>query len=142
MGSVVGETKCPKCGGVMFYDFNYRTQEEFRMCCRCGFIQEWKFRRNADGTAATDKDGKWIEDYEETPGYGVVLLMPQSGVGCKYSFRSPLTEEDKAAVLKDLQAENMDSSSYAVLYDPESGKFMSLFGEMPGDYCEHEEDVA
>lgn len=123
----------------MFYDFDYRTQDEYRMCFRCGLIQEWKLRRNEDGTVMTTEDGKWIEDYEETPGYGVVLLMPQSGVGCRYSFRSPLTEEDKATVLKDLQAENMDSSSYAILYDPESGKFTPLFGEAPGDYIGDEE---
>lgn len=139
MGSVIGEIKCPKCGGSMFYDFNYHTQEEFRMCNRCGFTQEWELLRNEDGTAKLSEDGKWVWDYVKTVGYGAVLLMPQSGVGCRYSFRSPLTEEDKAAVLKELQAENMDSSSYAILYDPESGKFTPLFGEMPGDYIDDEE---
>ena len=51
MSSVIGEKKCSKCGGSMFYDFDCRTQEEYRMCSRCGFTQEWKLLRNEDGTA-------------------------------------------------------------------------------------------
>ncbi len=142
MSSVIGEKKCSKCGGSMLYDFNCRTQEEYRRCSRCGFVQEWKLRRNEDGTAITTEDGKWTHDYEESVGYGVVLLMYKSGVGCRYSLEKPLTEEEKAIVLEDLQAKDIDNSSYAVLFDPESGVFTPLFGELPGDYDGDEEDAA
>lgn len=142
MSSVIGEKKCPKCGGGMFYEFNCRTQEEYRACFRCGFTQEWKLRRNEDGTVKTTEEGKWIGDYVEAIGYGVVLLMRKSGVGRRYFLEKPLTDDEKASVLKDLQAENMDSSSYAVLFNPESGEFTPLFGEIPGEYCGDEEDEA
>lgn len=142
MSSVIGEKKCSKCGGSMFYDFDCRTQEEYRMCSRCGFTQEWKLLRNEDGTAKLAEDGTWLWDYTETVGYSVVLLMPKSGVGCKYCLTGTLTGEERETVLQNLQAENMDSHSYAVLYAPESGTLTPLYGQMPGDYGEDEETAA
>lgn len=134
MSSVQGAKKCPKCGGVMVYEFNCRTTEEYRTCLRCGYHQEWGLLRNEDGTVKTDEDGKWREEYSETIGYGAACLRSKEGIGLTYNFDKPLTEEDKAALLEDIRQPETDESSYAVLFDPQSGGFTVLAGKLPEDY--------
>lgn len=134
MSSVQGEKKCPKCGGVMFYDFDCNTTEEHRMCLRCGLTQAWDLLWNEDGTVKKKEDGTWLGNYTETVGYGVVKLIPKTGIGHIFCFDKPLSETDKEAILKDLKQPDVDSSSYAVMYDPESNTFTALAGTIPGEY--------
>ena len=75
MSSVQGEKECPKCGGVMLYDFNCGTIEEHSTCCRCGLRQHWVPLWNEDGSMKLNEDGDCIGDCKETLGYGTAFVM-------------------------------------------------------------------
>lgn len=64
----------------------------------------------------------------------MINLMPKTGVGRMFCLEKPLTETDKEVVLKDLQQQEMDSSSYAVMYDPDNNTFSVLAGNLLGEY--------
>ena len=139
MSSVQGEKKCPKCGGAMFYEFNCRTTEEVRNCCRCGFHQNWFLLRNEDGSVREKEEGTWIGEYDEKLGYGSACIRFKDGCGYMYTFTDPLTEADKDQLTEIFQQQNVDDTSYAALYDPENNAFTVLFGTLPGAYEEYED---
>ena len=136
MASVQDIVKCPKCGGILITDFDCRTTEEFRICLRCGYSQSWVLRRNEDGSVVTDENGKWCGDYFEQIGYGTLSLQSETGIGHIYNLTEPLSSEDKAKLTKSYESGEIESSSYAVLFTPETGTLTALFGTIPPDYDE------
>lgn len=136
MSSVQGEKKCPKCGGVMIYEFDCHTSEEDRCCLRCGFTQQWFLLRNEDGTVKQDERGMWLGDYSETVGYGAVYILAKNGCGYSYALKEPLTEGEQQELIENYQKGKIDKRSYAVTYDPESGRLTAVIGEVPMSYDE------
>ena len=81
MSSVQGDKPCPRCGGVMWYDFNCSTQEEWRSCTKCGLSQEWRLDRDENGRVKCDDEHPWgIERYHEG-GVGLVVTTGFDGNG-------------------------------------------------------------
>ena len=138
MSSVQDRVECPKCAGTMITDFDCRTTEEFRMCLRCGYTQEWRLLRHEDGSVVADEDGKWKGEYTEQIGYGSMNLQADNGIGHIYSLTEPLSAEEKASLIKDYESGEINGSSYAVLFDPESGSLTALFGTIPPNYNDEE----
>lgn len=139
MSSVQGMRKCPKCGGTLFYDMDCRTTEVYEMCLRCGYQQQCILLRNDDGTVKMGDDGEWLMDCKETVGYGAARLCRKEGIGGIYAFENPLSAEDQAALIEDLHQPDTDEGSYAVLFDPQSGSFTVLAGNLPEDYTEEDD---
>lgn len=104
------------------------------MCLRCGYGQQCVLFRNDDGTLKTDEAGNCLMDIEESIGYGAAHLRYKKSFGRVYRFDTPLTEDEREIFRKELQSPDIEEGSYAVLFDPESGAFTALGGELPGDY--------
>ena len=139
MGSVVGDMKCPQCGGFMSYDFNYRTEEEYRFCKRCGKRQEWYYERDEDYKVILDEDGKPTCKYEETFGYGCVCFETKDGFGKLIGLEEPAKQEDVDNFLKDLEdnTEVIDKDGcYFTYWDAESNTIKSHYGKIPDDYVD------
>lgn len=139
MSSVQGTRKCPKCGGVFFYDMDCRAAEGHGMCLRCGYEQRCVLFRNDDGTLKMDEAGNCLMDIKESVGYGAARLRCKDGFGRICRFDAPLTGDETDALRKELQNPDIDKGSYAVLFDPQSGAFTVLGGELPED-CPGEKD--
>lgn len=141
MSSVTGIKKCPKCGGTMMYDFNCRTQEEYRSCHRCGFMQRWELRRDDSSDLVLTEDGKVIMDYGEELGFGVLRVVYTNGFGATYHFDKPITDDEIERMLSRLQSDGVDKEqSCLVLFDPETGSFTPKFGKIPPDFDEASEE--
>ena len=138
MGSVVGYMKCPQCGGLMAYDFDYRTEEEYRFCKRCGKRQEWYYERDKETSKVIFNDnGSPIWKEEETFGYGCLCFETKDGIGKLIGLEEPAKQEDVDNFLKDLEdnAEVIDKDScYFTYWDAESGTIKSYYGKIPDDY--------
>lgn len=134
MSSVQGEKECPKCGGVMLYDFNCRTIEEHSTCCRCGLRQHWVPLWNEDGSMKRNEDGDCIGDCKETLGYGTAFVVMQNGVGHLYAFDKPRTTAEKEDFMGKIRHDGVAGSSYIVSFDPAAGEMTVLAGECPPDF--------
>ena len=88
MGSVVDYIKCPKCGGIMFTDYNYNTGEELRMCKRCGTTESLFIKRDNEGKAILNRKGKPKYVYKKRRGYGVAFIALKSGDGEYHCFKN------------------------------------------------------
>lgn len=138
MSSVQGAKMCPKCGGVMFYEFNCNTSEEDRLCTRCGFTQKWFLVRDEQGNLVTNKDGKFIMDYTEKLGYGIAGIY-EGDREAIYFFDKPMTEKDCEKYVEACRkAGTENNSSFVVLFNPETGTFTPLFGEVPPEYTDED----
>lgn len=142
MSSVQGYKRCPKCGGVIFYEFNCRTMEESRYCMRCGFKQRWFLQRNEDGSVVKNSEGKMIMDYSEMVGYGTAYLDYKKGFGARYSLEQPLSDEAKKEFLEAIKGDDVkEDTSYVIAFDPETRILTAEYGSIPpgydeSDYCE------
>ena len=58
MASVCEEEKCPRCGGILVSDFNCHTNEEYRLCLRCGAPEKWIIVRKKNHKPVIQRDGK------------------------------------------------------------------------------------
>ncbi len=58
MASVCEEEKCPRCGGILISNFNCRTNEEYRLCLRCGAAEKWIIVRKKSRKPVIQRDGK------------------------------------------------------------------------------------
>ena len=88
MGSVVDYIKCPKCGGVMFTDYNYNNGEEYRMCRRCGTVESWQIKRDAKGKFVLNRHGKLKYVHKKRKGYGVAFIADKDGNGEYYCLKN------------------------------------------------------
>lgn len=109
------------------------------MCLRCGYEQRCVLFRNDDGTLKMDEAGNCLMDIKESVGYGAARLRCKDGFGRICRFDAPLTGDETDALRKELQNPDIDKGSYAVLFDPQSGAFTVLGGELPED-CPGEKD--
>lgn len=136
MSSVQGEKKCPKCGGVMLYEFNCKTIEEHSTCCRCGFRQQWAPLWNEDRRMKLNEEGNCIGVCKEIPGYGAAFVKMRNGVGHLYAFDKPLTTLEKDDFLAKIQDDGVEHSSYVVSFDPAVGRTIVLAGQCPPDFSD------
>lgn len=142
MGSVQSLVQCPKCGGYMYDDYYYRTGEEYRYCKRCGVSQSWTLERDKNGGARRDDSGKLIGKYSESGGYGVAYIVSgERHVGALYSLTGPLSEQDKENFLKCVRENDSEGESYLVTFDPSTNKLTQVFGKMPPDFDDENEEI-
>ena len=113
MSSVIDYKKCPRCGGVMYYEYNCRTGEEFSVCQRCGA----SYGMN-----------------EKTP-YGRCLIWFKCGAGQSFSFAEPVNNKIKKWYRKQMKKDNVDPDrSYLMAWDPDEEKVKLIYGTDPGLY--------
>ena len=142
MGSVQDMIKCPQCNGIYMTDFNYRTQEEFRNCSRCGRTERWFIIRDEEGNAVLDKDGRVQMDYELQQGCGSARVFFKNGVGQIWSFSEPIDEETKQAYLEILKKPEVNKEeSYLTFWDSQKNEVLAVYGKLPETYDELMEET-
>ena len=116
MSSVIDYKKCPRCGGVLYTEFNCRTYEEFSVCNRCGI------NYTTEG---------------EKPAFGRCLIYSKKGIGHSFSFAEPIDRKIKKWYSKLMKDKNIDPDrSYLMAWDPEKKEVVPIFGNDPGLYEE------
>lgn len=100
MGSVIThDEECPHCHNNNVYsDFNYKTQEEFRLCNQCGWYYSLKVKRNEDLTPvlmdknlpATLDNVEYVETLCENP-CGYFRIEMENGYAQVGPFPNPET---------------------------------------------------
>ena len=137
MGSVQNIIECPQCKGLYTTDFNYRTQEEYRICSRCGRTERWFIVRDSEGNAILDKDGKVQMDYKLQSGYGSARIFMKRGVGQMWSFSEPIDNETEQAFLEILNDPDVDKEEcYLTSWDTQKSEVIAIFGKLPELYAE------
>lgn len=131
MSSVIGETTCPQCGGIMRYEFNCRTGEEIRQCICCGHSQSWLLLRDETGAVKCDESGQCLGDYSETPGYGTAYIVRKDGLGERYHFDHPISDDEITAFIQEIQDNADPSQSYILTYSLDSGTLIPVLGMIP-----------
>lgn len=136
MGSVTEERECNICGGVVFEDYYWKTNEFTKTCMRCGYHNSEFMKRDDKGLLILDENENpiWEKEKINNPcGCYCLALKDEkgktTGISQYGSLGSNLKEED---VLKqfDLNEELVDAKkSYITFRNPETGEIKILFGE-------------
>ena len=113
MSSVIDYKKCPRCGGVMYYEYNCRTGEEFSVCQRCGASY----------------------GMNEKTSYGRCLIWFKRGAGQSFSLAEPVNNKIKKWYRKQLKRDDVDPDrSYLMAWDPDEEEVKLIYGTDPGLY--------
>ena len=137
MGSVIDYIKCPRCSGAMCVEFNYRTQEVWEACQRCGRRGGWHYLRDESYAVIKDEHGEFKKEFDNVPGYGTAFFQCKHGVGVGYALEHPADEELKAAFFEEIKREDIDEEkSYLTVWDEETNSLVLLHGTMPPSYDE------
>ena len=132
MGSVQSEMECPQCGGSMFTDYYYKTDEEYRFCNHCGKYESWEIVRDADGKAVRKKNGKVKFKHINRKGYGCAHIAFTDGVSQNSSFSSPIRKKDKDEFLRILNSEGVDKEkSFLLKWDEKTKTVVPIYGQIP-----------
>lgn len=144
MSTVTDSEKCPQCGGVYMVDFDCRTFEEYKFCCRCGKSEDYFVVLNDDGEPVLDENGELQYLYKEDEGYGCFHVVWKKGGSSIYSLHMPFDfEEIKEDLFRDIENPDVDKDrSYFTYWDAEKKEIVVLFGEDPGTYEEFEKEIA
>lgn len=137
MGSVQDTIECPQCKGLYTTDFNYRTQEEYRHCSRCGRTEKWFLIRDSEGNVVLDGDGKAQMDYKLQAGNGSARISFKCGIAQLWSFSEPVNKEIEQAYLEALNNPEVNKEDcYLTSWDPQKNEVVAVFGSVPGTYDE------
>ena len=90
MGSVIDYIECPNCKQEAFFDFYYKTGEEYLICNSCGFHHSQVFKRDSDGKLLT-KDGSENYNFENLILETDTLENPYGSYRIK-TYNSPATQ--------------------------------------------------
>ncbi len=132
MGSVISETKCPQCGGTMFIDYYYKTDEEYRFCNCCSKYESWTVIRDAEGKAVLKKNGKAKYKHINHKGYGCAHIAFTDGVSQNSSFSGPIRKKDKDEFLRILDSEGIDKERSCLLkWDEKTKTVVPIYGQIP-----------
>ncbi len=132
MGSVQSEMKCPQCGGNMFTDYYYKTDEEYRFCTCCGKYESWTLVRNDDGKVVLKKNGKAKYTHINRKGYGCARIAFSDGVSQVHHFSSPVRKKDKDEFFRILDSKGIDKEkSYLLKWDEGSKTVVPIYGQIP-----------
>ena len=132
MGSVQSEMKCPQCGGYMFTDYYYKTDEEYRFCTCCGKYESWTVIRDNAGKAVLKKNGKAKYKHISRKGYGCARIAFDDGISQVHHFSRPLRKKDKDEFFRILGSEGIDKGeSYLLKWDEKSKTVIPIHGQIP-----------
>lgn len=142
MGSVQDIIECPQCKGLYTTDFNYRTQEEYRHCSRCGRTEKWFLIRDSEGNVVLDGDGKAQMDYKLQAGHGSARISFKCGIARLWSFSEPVNKEIEQAYLEALNNPEVNKEDcYLTSWDPQKNEVVAVFGGAPETYDEFMHEV-
>lgn len=114
MSSVVDYKKCPRCGGVMYYEFNCRTGEEYGICDRCGANYGFE---------------------EDNESFGRCYIQFNNGVGRSFSLAEPVNDKVKSWYEEQIKREDVDpDKSYLMAWDTVKKEIVVVYGNDPGSY--------
>lgn len=132
MGSVISEMKCPQCGGSMFIDYYYKTDEEYRFCKCCGKYESWEIVRDTEGKAVRKKNGKVKYKHINHKGYGCAHIAFTNGLSQNSSFSSPIRKKDKDEFLRILESKGVDKERSCLLkWDEKTKSVVPIYGQIP-----------
>lgn len=132
MGSVVNYESCPQCGGEYVEDFNYRTEEEKRVCFRCGRREKWKHVIDELGVPVLDEQGNCVMEYSLQEGFGCAKVLYKDGFGQFINFNEPINEEYKTKFLDWMKDDNLDvNGCYLTSWDTDKQELIAVFGTLP-----------
>lgn len=138
MGSVINYIKCSQCGGIMFEDYYYNTDEIYRSCQRCGKYFSAELRKDEDGKYICDNEGKYIYDIIDNKGYGAIRIFGKVG-GVVHHMSSPISQETIDMFYQDLEDDAIDKSKcYLTKWNDEKQDVESIYGEIPELYDEND----
>lgn len=132
MGSVQSEEKCPQCGGIMFVDYYYKTNEEYNFCFCCGRRESWFIVRDSEGKKVFNKNGKARFKHKRNKGYGCICVAERDGSSTLYGSAKPVTKKKKKEFFKILDSDEVDKSNcYLLEWDEKSKTVISVYGKIP-----------
>lgn len=132
MGSVQSTIKCPQCGGDMFNDYYYKTDEEYWFCTCCGKYESWTLVRDEKGKVVFKKNGKAKYKHINHKGYGCARIAFSGGVSQLHQFSSPIRKKDKDEFFRILDSEGIDKEkSYLLKWDESSKSVVPIHGQIP-----------
>lgn len=140
MGSVQSEMKCPQCGGVLFSDYYYMTDEEYLICLSCEKKEKWTLVRDDKKQVIIKKNGKAKYKHIRHKGYGCGCISFLDGGSELSSLRKPLRKKDKDEFLRIINSEKVNKEkSYLTRWDEKTKTLVAVYGKFP-KYGEHELD--
>ena len=121
MGSVIDETKCPVCSKDAFFEYYYKTGEEFIVCEHCGYRKTFFIKEEKRNVLIKDIEESCFELKEVTNPYGCF----------KYKFKdddissfSALETQDAMPSINEFVEENKDKLEYAKFSKFENGEIL------------------
>lgn len=143
MGSVIDYEKCPRCGGILSTEFNYKTFEEWKSCSRCGRREGWSYLRDENGAVILGDDGTPQKEIEDIPGFGAAYLQFDT-IGVCYPLMKPDDTELKKAFYEELQNNNnlIKERCYLTVWDDATGDVKAEYGALPETFDDFEKSHA
>lgn len=120
MSSAIEYKECPRCKGVMFYELDCNTQEEYSFCIRCGLS---------------------YSQGEEEESFGRCQLAGKKGLAQSFSLEKPIDEDFKkwySEMMEDSEINPEDC--FLMLWDSEKKEVVPIFGKDPGTFKEMEKE--
>ena len=141
MSSVLDSEKCEHCGGIVSTEYNCRTNENYKFCNRCGFIENYVIVRDEDGEPVLDKDGLMEFKTESLPGFGCLAFYKKGGIGVIYPLDKPYDESARQAFFAELNNPQLDPDRcYFTRWDFDTKQVVSVYGNIPPTYDEAMEE--
>lgn len=132
MASIIDCKKCDQCGGVIYYEFNCRTDEEFAVCKNCGACYTTTLLRTESGDVVMNDTGHWQYVHEKSSGSGCIYITLKNGIGQVSSLKPNLTSEQIQEFLSVLSDEDVNAEeSYLYIWNDAEKKIDVLFGPKP-----------
>lgn len=133
MGSVQSEMKCPQCGGPMFVDYYYKTDEEYRFCNCCGKYESWTVVRDESGKAVLKKNGKAKYKHINRKGYGCAHFAFSDGISQNSCLSEPVRKKTKDEFLRLLDSTEgiVKDKCYLSKWDDKTKTVVMLYGQIP-----------
>lgn len=136
MGSVMNEMECPQCRGIMFCDYYYKTNEEYRFCKRCGRVENWTLVRNNDGKIVLKNDN-WEYNHIRKKGYGVLRIAGTDGFAQLSALSQKVKNKDVRKFFEVLKEEWVDKADcYLMKWDETTKSVIPIYGNLPPDYSD------
>lgn len=136
MGSTIDYSKCPRCGGIYYTDFNYNTGETFEFCQKCGRQNDYYFKRDDNGKVILNENQKPIVILNKHTGYGIAHFAFK---GSSVSELHSLPRNQKKAIkafFKELEEnENVDKEKcFLSVWDKDKKEIVSKYGKLPENF--------
>lgn len=133
MGSVSCCYQCSRCNGVVYEDYNYKTNERFSLCISCGKVKNRSIKRDKNNMPILDEKNEIIREDTIIEGYGTVHFAYKDGVGSTACFKKPITENDIKLFYEELE-NNKDlikEECRLIKFDTENRKLIPIYGDLP-----------